>query len=495
MGKTEVIAEDNRLMKVCLLTAIGTGLTVLGDSYGTMLFLTYYKADSLPYLYVTLGLLSLATSQVLQNWQQKDMISCLKKSHIGFIITLLASFYLLVYEVAHAAFLLSLLTLATAFTILTSYWNLVSMIFDLREFKQLGRWILASSTLGGLIIGIIVPILLKFVPPNALLILFIVLIFLAYLLLLSVHVKKTQIIAPNKRTHSSSSYSLLRQPLFLYLFASYFLVIFTHISIDFNLKKELYLVYNEVQIGSFLAPFFAITMGITIIGQFFILPIVIRMTGVVGLIAICSIITLVGSLFVFQYPSLISATILTGFEEVARFTFYSMGLKMVINVFPQRARIEANFLLKNKARNISAILAAALLSIFVKLQWYQFIMILVFTVSIIMIFIAVKVSKYYYITLKNSINLHRFSDEYLTIKRTDDAFRNRVIKIAIEEKSEDAVIFALSLLQNQRLKEIPNYVMEQLNNKSILVRKLLIKIVCVRSYKMRLMQRPRVLAC
>jgi hypothetical protein len=94
-----------------------------------------------------------------------------------------------------------------------------------------------------------------------------------------------------------------------------------------------------------------------------------------------------------------------------------------------------------------------------------------------LIIVSMKLGRNYFRTLKNAINLHRFDTDYLGTERVDEQLILKVASQALTSKSEDTLLFGLSLFRKMKLKQVPPSIIAALSSKFDTVKKSAIRVL------------------
>ncbi len=452
--------DRSRLIKACIIRAFGACLVVSTDTYVYMLFLSTYPNSYIPYLYLTMGLFAFISMRLTQPYLTRNLTTFMEVSHITFIV-LLTSFIFLAHSAWQwAHFIIAVGILTTVAIGNTTDWIVVQSMFTLREFKKASKWISVTSTIAVVLIGLLIPLLLTVFPSSIVLIISICLFLGGLLVEKLIHVP-TQIV--EKPRTLQVDVPVQKQPLYLYTFFVLLIMLQLFIFSDFTFKSQLAIHFDKTMIGQFLAPFYAVTNLITILTQMFLAPVVLRRFGVTGLIMICPILFIIASGALFISPTLWSATIMAGVANVLRYSFFTSGSQMIYNVYPPSVRNLTQYQMQSFGRGLGVALGGITLIILgiwgVTLREVSA---SILFMAALMIYTIIQLSKYYFSTLKTAINLHRFDIDYLSTETTDEHMILTTANQALNDKSEDVLLFGLSLLAKIKLKTVPDGVKKAL---------------------------------
>lgn len=452
--------EHSRLIKACLLRAIGTSLIVATDTYVYMLFLSSYPNTYIPYLYIVLGVFAFITMRLVQPYLKRDLTKFMLTSHLIFIVLLL-SFVFLVKQPWHwVPFLISVGVLTTVTMANTTDWIVVQSLFTLREFKVANKTISLTSTLGVVLIGSLIPLILSIFPPISILYLTIGLFVASVLIEKFMHTPLPMVEVIHKEQPSVAVHTL---PLYLYTFIALLLMLQLFSFSDFSFKSQLSIQYDQKGMGQFLAPFFAVTNAITLLLQLFVTPTVLRRFGVVGLIMTTPIVFIIIAVALFIAPSLWTAAALAGAANILRYSFFLGGTQMTYNVYPPATRNLVQYQMQSLGRGLGIALGGVTL-ILLRIWGADLKQIAVATVimSAVMIYVTIQLRKHYYLSLKSAINLHHFDTENLDDHANEAHLIFETATQALKEKDEEVQLFGLTLLGRLKLKSVPEAVIQSL---------------------------------
>jgi HEAT repeat protein len=466
--------DPHRLLKACSLRLLGQALLITSDTYAYMLFLSSYPQNWIPYLYFSLAFFAFVSMQLIEPFLKKDLQK-FARTMLIVIIGLSSLFLFLLGFPAHwIPFIFAIFIITAVVISNTTDWILVTALFNMREFKAVSKWVSLSTTLGAILAGLLIPLLLKFFPAIILLYLMIAFFMATFLIALSLRIPFEK---PEPANRHRAPMRLHKEGLYIYTFLSSVIILILFIFADYSMKSELTRLFDKKEIGQFLAPFFAITSALIILVQTIAMPPVLRRFGVVGLIMICPLIYIVGAIFQFMAPSLWTATFLSGIAVVLRYSYYMMGNRMIFNVYPPAVRNVAKYQVESIARSLGIALGAVFLIVFTYFGGLRLIALAILLSACIMIYIVYQLGKSYFSTLKSSINMHRFATDYLSTEKSDEQLVLQVASQALSEKNEETQLFGLSLFRKLKLKRVPPIVIEALSSEYDTVQNLAIRVM------------------
>lgn len=452
---------DRRFVQACLLRALSGALLVAGETYAFTLFLFVYPQENIPYLYLFLAGFLFLAMHFSQPYLKSDLKRFLIWSNWTFIL-LLFLLSLFLRQASHfVPFIFAIFLISATLVSNTSNWIAATALFDLRELKSMGSWIAASSTLGAVLVGLLIPLLLKIFPPIILLYLNLILFLLCLPVIYSLRFSQEKSEALKEGRPAKD---LRHDPLFFNTFLCVVFMLMLYYLADFTFKSQLPLHYNKPEIAEFLALFFVSTSLLTIGAQILVLPSVLKRFGVVGIMMVCPIAYILAAAVLLFFPYFWSAVLVSAVAILLRNSFFILGSQMELNVYPPALRIVAKYQIESLGRSLGIALGAIILIAFFSFSSLCGIAIELMVGGLLLMLFTFRVGKSYLETLKNAINLKRFSMAYLSTKKLDQQFVFRVAEQALRDPSEDSLLFGLSLFRRYQLKKVPELVIKALSS-------------------------------
>ncbi len=460
--------EDTAVLtKACLLKLMVTSLVIMTETYANMVFLSSYPPTWIPYLYIAQGIFAVVAMQAIRSFVMKHLYKFVISSHIVFILCLLPFIFLFKLSLVWVPFVFAVLLLTVTLFINTSSWIVITSVFNLREFKKIGKWVGLFSTLGAIITGLAIPLIIRITAPIALLYLLIIGLAVVLYITCTLITRQTKGFEEDI-THPTNG--LRQYPLYINMFAGLVLMIIIFTFADFGLKSQLAQYYDQQQIGSFLAPLYATLNVFIIISQVFFTTRIIKRFSVVALLLVFPASMLLVGIGMISSPTLLVAVIVFAAAAIARYGFYTLGNQMLINVFPGVLRNLARFQLKSIGRNLGMALAALLLLLLNLINGLTWVGLMISLASLALFCLTYFLRKNYEISLKRAINLHHFDSDYMSSEASDELLMRKVALQALRDQSEDIQLFGLNLLQRIKLTFIPRVVFNVLDSDSVIVR-------------------------
>ncbi|MFH1723903.1 MAG: cyclic nucleotide-binding domain-containing protein [Elusimicrobiota bacterium] len=422
---------------------------VLARTYVDLLFLSTYPNAWLPYFFMgqtaVILLLTFGVTPLLS-----------KGSHINNCVILVAtalsvaaSRFLLPYGITGFPFALTLWLAALSVLLGVISWNAVGDAFDTRQFKQNVRWISAGGSLGGLVVGLAVPVLLSSFKAEALLYLLTGLIGLSAALVLGL---KPLGVGAKK---SKKGGSALKYPLFRNLAIGVLLLMVVDTFADYAIKSEVGAAFSKEGIGTFMGPFYGISNALTLVVQFAGTNILLRSFGIAGLLAVVPGFCLLANVGLAAHPGLWMAAFFRMGEIVFRYSVDNVGREIAANPLPGQIRRAGKLFLKGVATPVGTGVGAILLWLVAGHIGLRGIGLISVAVCAVWLVLGRKTTKNYQAALEEAVRTRRFGAAAEETMESALESARAVALHALGQKDPDAVRFGLGLLKNLELEKLP----------------------------------------
>ncbi len=470
----ELDQHSKNIVYASLLGFIGTSLLVLCQTYSSMIFITHFSSDKIPYLYIGSGLLTAGLLQLLKNFMNRSLNRFALTTHIAFIVIFTSFLGLLSIPASWIPFVFSILLLILVGFTSTTYILVQMRAFTLREFKSIGKYLSASSTAGAVVWGSLIPLLLKIGPS-------IVLLYAVLLLLLSAiivtRLSTTESAIKISQTESQvKTIKLFKNPLFLYLFISGILAQVIQITADFA-PKSLLSSYTQEEIGNILGPFYSIVNIFAIFTQLVFAEPIIKRFGVFGILLTLPITALPAGIALIFFPNLWVCLIFSGIALTSRFGFFASGQQMVMNVLPDSVINTARYQLGSLGRNLGIGFAGLVVLGLNTLGGLRLAALGAIIACVLLIRNFLISRKKYKQALIESINLHRFNLDYVNNVESDRYIINKNAESALKSNLVDVQLFGLELLSHIHHKTVPGVLYSMLSSESESVKISALKVI------------------
>ncbi len=240
------------------------------------LFLSHFKTDLLPYIYMGTAAFTLITGRIFDYYESRTSLVKLLSAVLLLLASILIIFWILLEGSTNKYIAIGLVAssgLGYSFGNLTVA-CLVSQIFTLQQGKRIFGVLSASQGIGIITTGFITPIAALFISVNHIILVTAAMFISAFLVLIKIASINRHRFHSNHSDHAHSEeetpkkmtmVQALKNRYILLVFMTIMLVMFEYNTLDvlFNVQLKQYLV-NEQKIASFLGIFFAVCGGFSI---------------------------------------------------------------------------------------------------------------------------------------------------------------------------------------------------------------------------------------
>ena len=318
-------------------------------------------------------------------------------------------------------------------------WNSAGDAFNIRRYKTIVRWISIAGCLGGLIMGLLIPIIIHRYQVNSLRVILAPLILTGACCLVFLRPQ------PAPRRRKEQKVTPLRYPLFRTLVVSVFLMMILDTFADYCLKSELAIAYTSEQIGTFMGPFYGIASVLSLLvllfGSRVLLPF--GVTILLGVLPAFGILAAIGLLI---KPGLwLAATFRLG-EMVLRYSLNVTGNEVASAPLPGQMRRKGKLFLKSVATPAGTGLAALCLWIIAEQTGLRGVAVVTIVISLVWFRVLRQLNGHYSSTLKEALQIRYFGlgaehDSTSTLQACQDLVHN-----AVRSKDPDVIVFGLQVL-------------------------------------------------
>jgi HEAT repeat protein len=348
---------NRSLVIACSLNCCAFGTITLCKTYVDVLFLSTYPASWLPYLYLGTTVL-----MVLFSFLLTPRIARGGQAVGAGILAVSGAFCLLARlgvgtGIPGFAFALCLGLMAIVRMTGIISWSAAGEAFDVREFKRnAGRINIAGST-GATVAGFAVPVVVRLLGTEALL----VVIGGAGLVAAALAMSLTPARKVASKESSSAKASPTRFALFRALVVASVLAKMFDVFADYAFKSELAASYSKAQIGEIMGPFYAVLNLVALITQATVTARVRERWGLAGLLKSTPIIGFLGNALLWFFPSAWAGGALRMGAKVCDFGFFGIGREIAAGPLPGAARRTAKFQLKGVVLPLGTSFAALII--------------------------------------------------------------------------------------------------------------------------------------
>ncbi|MCA9666666.1 MAG: HEAT repeat domain-containing protein, partial [Myxococcales bacterium] len=432
-----------------LLAALGlhflsVAAIILSRTLIDLIFLSTYPRHWLPYLFMgqTAVVLALAFGARPLVSSSSRVVSA------GVLLTfagsLVAARLLLAAGLAAVPFGVCLWLAAVSTMLGVISWGVVGDVFDVREFKRVAKWINAAGTVGALVFGALVPLLVRVVSPESLL----------YVLGGAIVGSMGCLVAlrplppsASEARASKTKTSPLRYPLFRRLAGAVGLLTLVDTLGDYALKSELARAFDKRGIGTFMGPFYAIASGLTLLVQFVATNPLLSHFGVTGLIGVLPLYAALAGVALIALPGLWPAVLLRMGQNVAGYSVNNIGREIASRPLPSAIRRSGKLYLKGAATPIGSGLGALLLFIAASAVGLRGVGVAIVIFAALWFVGVLRVKPAYEQALEEAVGMGRLGAELDEADAATLAAGRVVAEKGLESADADVVLFSLELLR------------------------------------------------
>ena len=463
------INNNPRVLTAICLHSVSAASIVLSRTYIDLLFLSTYPRSLLPYFFFAQTITILISTFSIRPLTSKGSNLINSSVLMSLAVTIFLSKTLLDFKIPGFPFALSLWLAALSILVSVISWNTVSDAFDVRSFKRFVRWITAAGSLGGLLIGLLVPGIITLFKVEMLLYILGSLIVLSALCVLTLD----PIPVPHKTLGRGTS--PLKYPVFRNLAITVFILMVIDTFADYALKAEIGAAFNAEGIGIYMGPFYGIASVLTFTCQLGLATRLLSYIGVAGLLCILPGFGILGSAGILIYPGLWTAALFRMGESVFRYSFSNIGGEIVANPLPGEVRRQGKLFLKGVATPLGTGAAALILWLVAEPFGLRGVAVITICASLALLWVISEIRTGYQTTLKEAIRMKRFGGEWVETTESSLHAIQSVAVHALQEKDPDTVRFGLTLLEDLSSEELPELALRHLDSEFADVRAALAK--------------------
>jgi HEAT repeat protein len=415
------------------------GLFILNFTYADSLFLSTYPHDWLIYYYIAdpinTILLFFCVSPFLAKANSKQLFL-----FTSTLILVLMMLYMLKSQHHVLPFILSLSLYASTKLLLPIGWNAIATSLDMRFFKNNAFYFSTAGSAGSIATALFIPVLIHYVNTNAVFYLA-----LSFILLIAICLLKLKPLPHTEYEIEQKGLQtgLMRNPLFISL------TIFTILSLiipalaQFSFQTALMGRYSQAELATFLSLFNGVISITCLLIQSLLAKRLLSKINLVGVLLIlpitCALIGLGLSLFpVFALFIFFNASQLLLGEA-----FMYPCREIMLNPFPSSVRKKANMIIRGYATPIGGLIGAVLIYLIQQTQMDS-LGLIVFSVSLGLIYFTIKTTKNYQQTLYVSLKENRYSPELIKFTPASALYLGAAILKALNSSEAQSISTALS---------------------------------------------------
>lgn len=436
-------------------------------SYIDLLFLSTYPRQWLPYLFmgqtgVTLAM-ALGLTKLISKGSRFINLALLTTA----ALLVIAARFAFPADTPGLAFGLCLFLAALAVLLGVISWNVVSDIFDIREFKKMAKWVGAAGSVGALVVGVAIPGLVAALSSESLLIVLAVLVVTTGGVAFFLSPEKNEPRASKKKKKGGATPT--RYPLFRWLAAGVVLLMLVDVLADFSLKNQLAIAYDREQIAAFIGPFYGIASAVMLPVQFGLTDWILRKFGVGGLLAVVPVLCLFGGVGMIIAPGLWSAAALRFAENVGYYALYNVGREIAGTPLPSQARRSGKLFLKGVVTPTALGIGAVLL-LGAELMGERGVAALVVLFCLGWLYVIRQTTRSYTKTLEEAVSTRRLGIAAHEVDEGAQHIGQDVVEHALSSQDPEVVLFGLGYLEKLGADRLPSAAVRHLDSESAEVR-------------------------
>ena len=438
-----------------------TAAVTLSRTYIDALFLSTYPTDLLPLLLLAQTVVILVITVAMTPLASRGSAKVNAGIFIGAALSLLAGSQLLQMQLPHFPFIFTMWMATLPVMSVVICTNAIADAFDVRTFKKWMTWINVAGSMGGLVVGLLVPTLITKYGADSLLY---ILAFLMIMAAITFFYLKT---APSIGKRGSEGQSALNYPLFRYVAICTFLLMAVETFADYALKAELGKTFKDKSdIASFMGPFYGLSNVLMLTVQLLGVQSMLKWAGVAGLLAVTPWFCGISGAVLLALPNLWTAAGLRMGEHVLRFSFFNVGREIAIKPLPNRIRRSGKFLMI-LAGYLGAAMGAIVLWVGTKWLSLELVAVVVLILVGIWLVVTKEIAQSYQDTLEEAIRIKRFNPyEDAAIETSSNRHTLLdVVERALNDKDPDMVRFGFNMLSKTQTDSVPQAALTHLNSK------------------------------
>ena len=388
--------------------------TIAALSYINAIFLTTYPTSYLAYFYLAFAILFICTSQLTGTHLTHHYKKTLTVMLFICIFLLLGNWHFSTHFQIGSwwpFFFCTFLMMSNKF-LMHNYWNGISQLLEIRDFKHYSNYFSGSSALAGVMMGYFLPYFIK--GHSIFILLPIMAAFLTINLILLQLIKIEEAVEEDAPSGKSFTYQYkLQKLLFPFLICT---LVFSTL-VDYIFKYQIKLSLDSTQIAIYTSEMTALSNIIVFCMQLFFTRMVLKRFGLFGFILQVPILLTVLILLVLSHPSLMTITILMVGYNVINFSILDVSFQLLGNALPTHVRIMTKLHLRGMTLFLGALISAGLITLLANQATPTIIALFLLAVAGAFALLAKWISMAYNDTLENDLEKHHIihnEDSYLT---------------------------------------------------------------------------------
>lgn len=442
----------------CLSLAVIAMYITSALSYVNAIFLSTYPASYLAYFYLGLAILFIIINQLTGRYLSRHY-----KKGMNFLLLLCAFIIFVDWQLRVYSnipnwwpFVFCVFLMMSGKFLAHNYWNGISQLLSIREFKNNSNILGASTAFGGIFMGIIGAIIVKEFTVITLLPVMSILLLVNIIILQAITIKEAESslepITPFRYQYK------LQKLLFPFILAS---LIFSTL-VDYIFKYQVQLSFKAEEIAIYTSRLSALSNAIVFLIQFFCVKSVLQRLGIFAFILQMPILLISCALIVIFKANLGTISLLLIAYNVGNFSILDLSFQLLGNALPSQVRAMSKLRIKGTTLFIGSFISAGLIVLLSHRATPQVVSLFLILFAIIFIVLTQRIVKAYSDTLRDTLESHHiiYSDDfYLTenMKQWSD-----VIQESFSSKDYAVKLIGYELLSQKKYPISANF-LEQIN--------------------------------
>lgn len=431
---------------------------MLCRTYVDLLFLSTYPKSWLPYYFMGQTVATLILTYFITPYISKGSRFSILLILVFCSMAIGATLFLMELDIEYFPFIISLWLAAFSVLLGVISWNCVGDAFDARTFKKIILWINVAGSVGGLVVGLLIPSIISWYSADMLLYILIV-----FTLIQGGLVYKLEPIPVSSRKLKGGQ-SPVKYPLFKSLAVGVFLLFVVDTFADYALKAEVGAAYTKEGIGKFMGPFYGLSSVLILAVQFSGTNSLIKYFGIAGLLAILPGFCFLVNVGMVVYPGLWIAAAFRMGEMVFRYSVDNIGRELAANPLPSQIRKAGKLFLKGVVTPIGTGAGALILWLLAQPLGLRGIASATVIISFFWFLANKQTKKAYNSTLEETVRQKRFIATSEGDTPTSQETTIGIAYHALGENDHNSIRFGLMLMEDIKLDKLPQPVLDHLNS-------------------------------
>ncbi len=403
--------------------ALATVYGILAISYINAVFLTIYPAYYLAYFYLGLAVLFIIANQLMGSY-----IAHHYRKGMLFLQGLCITLILVYWQLGHfmplklgGPFIFCVFLMSSNKFLTLNYWNGVSHLLDIREFKYNSNLISSMMAAAAVLLGLIIPYFIQHNGLDRLLPLMAIVLFFNMLVLQPVDLEDPRATAPGPAHGFHYQYKL--QKLFLPFVLG--VLIFSTL-VDYTFKYQVAKSLEPDQIAIYTSRLFAASNLIVFIFQLLCVKRIFKKFGIFGFIVLAPIVLILVCMGVILWPNLWTVSFLLLGYSVVNFSIFDLSFQLLANVLPPALRSLTRLHLRGLTLFWGSLLSALLILFLADRATPVMICSIILIFSAAFIFLSQKITQAYNEALEDNLKQNHIVDldEFYLTRNTQEWYEH-----------------------------------------------------------------------